>query len=170
MRVKILTAICLTAFIAMIAAFAIADEKAAAKHEFIGEKKCKICHKKDGTHPSWLETSHATAFDNLTPEQQKDPAYIKYYTTGTDAKGELLTGVQCEACHGAGADYKAKKIMEDREQAIANGLLIPDEKTCLTCHNADAPGKLGATAKDWDFAKAKAKGVHAMPEAAEETE
>ena len=62
------------------------------------------------------------------------------------------------------------EIMEDREQAIANGLLIPDEKTCLKCHNADAPEALAASAKDFNFEKMRATGVHAMPEkAAEET-
>ncbi len=168
MRIKILTAICLTAFIAMMAAFAVADEKAEeVKHEYVGAKKCKICHKKDGVHPSWLETPHATAWDKLTPEQQKDPNFIKFYTTGTDAKGNLLTGIQCEACHGPGKDFKKKKIMSDRELAVKNGLIIPDEKTCLTCHNDKAPGNLAATAKDWDLAKMMVKGAHAMPSAEE---
>ena len=29
-------------------------------------------------------------------------------------KYDVAEGVGCESCHGAGADYKKKKIMEDR--------------------------------------------------------
>ena len=139
-----------------------ATKEEEASHDYVGAKKCKICHKKDGVFPSWEETAHATAFDNLSEEDQANEALLPFYTTGTDAKGNLLTGVQCEACHGPGADYKKKSIMQDLEKATAAGLIIPDEKTCLKCHNADAPGALAATAKDFDFAKMKEKGVHAL--------
>ena len=141
-----------------------------AKHDYVGVKKCKICHKKSGIHASWEASKHATAWDDLTEEQQKDEAYLPYYTTGTTAKGDLLTGIQCEACHGPGADFKKKTIMQDREAAMAAGLLMVDEKTCAKCHHEKAPAKLAATAKDFDYAKMKEKGVHAMPSAEAEGE
>jgi len=91
-------------------------EKAAktekASYDYIGAKKCSMCHKKDGIKESWMATKHATAWDDLTPEQQKDDALKPFYTTGTSAKGDLLTGVQCEACHGPGSGYKKKAIMQ----------------------------------------------------------
>jgi len=135
----------------------------AVKHEFIGASKCKMCHKKDGVYESWLATPHATVWDKLTDEQKAKESYKKFYTTGTDAKGELLTGVQCEACHGAGGDYKKKSIMEDRELAIANGLIIPTEETCKKCHNAKATPALAKTVEGFDMKKLMATGVHAMP-------
>lgn len=139
-----------------------AEEAKKVEHQYIGAKKCSMCHKKDGIAESWEATAHATAWDKLTPEQQKDEALKPFYTTGTDEKGNLLTGIQCEACHGPGSNYKKKSIMEDKEQAIANGLIIPDEKTCMTCHNEKAPTEaLAATAKDFNYEKMKAKGVHA---------
>lgn len=147
-----------------------AGETKKAKHDYIGAKKCKMCHKKDGVFPSWAETSHAKAWDKLTPEQQKDKEIIKYYTTGTTAKGDLLTGVQCEACHGPGSNYKKKAIMEDQEKAIANGLLMPDEKTCLACHNEKAPKALAELSKKFDYKKMMAKGVHKMKKTETETE
>ena len=52
--------------------------------------------------------------------------------------------------------------MEDRETAIANGLIIPTAETCKHCHNADAPGALAASAKDFDYEKMKAKGIHVL--------
>jgi mono/diheme cytochrome c family protein len=133
------------------------------KYEYIGADKCKICHKKSGIYESWLATKHAWAWDSLSAENQKCEEHQKYYTTGTTAKGELLTGVQCEACHGPGSAYKKKSIMEDREKSIANGLLMPDENTCKRCHHEKAPPKLAALAKDFDFEKMKAKGIHMIP-------
>ena len=47
--------------------------------------------------------------------------------------------MQCEACHGAGNDYRKKKIMADRDKAIARGLVAEPEKTCVECHNDDSP-------------------------------
>ncbi len=128
-------------------------------HSYVGVKKCRMCHKKDGIHPSWLETKHAKAWDVLKPENQKDKKCVACHSTGTTAKGELLQGVQCEACHGPGNDYKKKKIMQDRKLAIENGLIIPDEKTCMKCHNENVPKEFQAKEK-FDFEKMKAKGVH----------
>ncbi|MEW5924896.1 MAG: multiheme c-type cytochrome [Candidatus Zixiibacteriota bacterium] len=165
--------ICLvTAFAVNISAQEKAVEKATVKHEFIGVDKCKMCHKKDGVHPSWLETKHAKAWESLNAEQQKDANCVGCHSTGTTAAGELLTGVQCEACHGAGSDYKSKPVMENREEAVKMGLVIPDEKTCLGCHNEKVPEQFRSKEK-FDFAKMKATGVHSMAvkeEAKEKTE
>jgi hypothetical protein len=161
-----------TAVIAFVfSAVAISDETKEEKkpeHDYIGVKKCKICHKKDGTYDSWLATKHATAWDSLSAEEQKNSALEQYYTTGTTAKGELLTGIQCEACHGPGSDYKKKSIMEDREKAVAAGLIIPDSTTCMNCHNEDAPEALAAIAKPFDFEKMATKGIHVLKTATEE--
>ncbi|MCK4657575.1 MAG: cytochrome c3 family protein, partial [candidate division Zixibacteria bacterium] len=124
-----------------------ADSTKKVTHEYVGDKKCKICHKKDGIHPSWLETKHAKAWDALKPEDQKNKECVACHSTGTTAKGELLTGVQCEVCHGPGSDYKKKKIMEDQKASVANGLLLPDENTCKSCHNENVPEEFRAKEK-----------------------
>jgi len=171
MRAKLFSALVLCFFIFSTFALAVAEEKEEAKHDYIGAKKCKICHRKDGTYETWEATLHATAWDKLTDEQKKNKDIIPYYSTGEDKKGKLLEGVQCEACHGPGSDYKSKSIMEDREKAIANGLLIPDEETCKKCHHADAPTEaLAASAKDFSYDKLKEKGVHALPSHEEKAE
>ena len=168
MRVRFLAVAVCFVMVASLVSLAGAEE---AKHEFIGAKKCSMCHKKDGIAESWQATAHATAWDKLTPEQQKDKALLPFYTTGTDAKGNLLTGVQCEACHGAGSDYKSNKVMKDREAAIAAGMLIPDEKTCTKCHNEKAPTEaLKASAKDFNYEKMMVKGGHVMPSKGKEAE
>ncbi len=52
-----------------------------------------------------------------------------------------FAGVQCEACHGAGNDFKKMSIMKDRDAAIANGLVIPTQATCDGCHTGDDHAK-----------------------------
>jgi len=41
--------------------------------------------------------------------------------------------------HGAGKDYRKKKIMIDRELAISKGLVPQTEAVCLSCHNDESP-------------------------------
>jgi Zn-finger protein len=54
-----------------------------------------------------------------------------------------LQAVSCEACHGPGSGYKKKKIMEEIfAGALADttvGLSMPNEDTCLGCHNEKSP-------------------------------
>ena len=80
----------------------------AAEHEAVGVQKCaKLCHKVQLK--SWETTKHAT--------------------------GKKV--VECEACHGNGKDYAKMKIMKDKDQAIAAGLIIPTKATCTAeCHKA----------------------------------
>ncbi len=129
------------------------------KHEYVGAKKCKICHKAE--YDSWLTTKHAQAWGALKPEEQKNAECAGCHSTGTTATGELLEGVQCEACHGAGNDYRKTKIMKDIKLAMENGLVMPTAETCETCHNKKSP-----TFKGFDFEKmvVNPAGVHAHPE------
>lgn len=137
-----------------------ADEK--AKHKFMGVANCKMCHQKkeDGEQfKQWKESKHAKAYETLASDKakeiakkkgiddpQKSPQCLKCHTTGHGASAELFDkkfvladGVQCESCHGAGGDYWKKEVMKDREKSIANGLILPDEKMCKTCHNQESP-------------------------------
>ncbi len=104
----------------------------ASDHEFVGASKCKMCHKVQFA--SWEQTSHAKATD--AAKGSTDLAYdaaecTKCHATNND---EAMAGVQCEMCHGAGADFKKMSIMKDRDAAIANGLVVPTQETCDKCH------------------------------------
>jgi hypothetical protein len=140
-----------------------AQEKAAkeekASHEYVGVKKCRLCHKKDGVYPSWMETKHANAFEALSEEDRTKEECIGCHTTGTTAKGVLLEGIQCEACHGPGSDYNKKSIMENLDKAIANGLLLPDTTTCKKCHNENVPEEFRPE-KPYNFAEMMKTGIH----------
>ena len=122
------TIICVLGFAAVVLAGLTAG---AGDHAYVGAEKCKMCHKVQ--YASWQETTHAKATEHA--KASADPAFeakcLDCHATNSD---EALAGVQCEACHGAGADFKKMSIMKDREAAVANGLQIPAQATCDACH------------------------------------
>ena len=135
------------------------------EHGYVGSSTCGMCHKseKQGSQLSiWEGSKHAQACTALTTEKADEvakskgfktkavetPECLKCHASGYNVDAKLLAakfkiedGVQCETCHGPGADYKSKKIMENKEEAIANGLMVPEniEEFCITCHNAESP-------------------------------
>ncbi len=151
------------------------------QHAFIGAEQCGMCHKseKQGNQFGiWQKSKHAEAYKNLkTAEADKiakekgfttpavqTPECLKCHVTGYGVDASLLgpkfsqeDGVQCETCHGAGADYKSIKVMKDKDAAVANGLvLITDIHTfCVKCHNSESPtfNKSMDLDKMWDTIK-----------------
>jgi nitrate/TMAO reductase-like tetraheme cytochrome c subunit len=123
---------------------------AASAGDYIGAEKCKMCHMVE--FKSWSGTPHAKAFARLKPEEQGKAECLKCHATGARAS---LPGVQCEACHGAGSEYKAMDVMKDHAASVAKGLIVPNEGTCKGCH-VGAPHDQPA----FDYAAATAKKVH----------
>jgi hypothetical protein len=106
---------------------------ATAAPTYIGADKCKMCHKVQydswlavGTHSKSLEKAKAST------NQKWDASCLGCHSTN---KSETAKGVECEACHGPGSDYKALSVMKDRAKAVAAGLNIPTQATCATCHD-----------------------------------
>ena len=123
----------------------------AGDHAYVGASKCKMCHKVQ--YASWEQTDHAKATEHAKAATDREfgPDCLKCHATNADEK---LAGVQCEACHGAGADYKKMSIMKDREQAVANGLVIPTQETCDGCHVGDDHSTKKVLADEKDNTKA----------------
>jgi nitrate/TMAO reductase-like tetraheme cytochrome c subunit len=136
----------------IVLAFAAIILSAGAVHaaDYITAAKCKMCHKLQYT--SWEGLAHAKAFDQLKDDEKSNAECLKCHATGGSAE---MPGVQCEACHGPGSDYKSMKVMKDREASIAAGLIIPNEATCKGCHEG-APHEQPA----FNYAEAVEKGVH----------
>ncbi len=150
--------------LAVLPAFA-AEE---AAHDYVGNSKCKMCHKgekKGMIWENWLETKHANAMECLDAEkgEDKNPECLKCHTTGfgtatgynPEAPDENFANVGCETCHGPGADYKSIKVMKDRDLAVAAGMIVPTEETCTACHNEASP-----TFKGFNYEEALATGTH----------
>ncbi len=153
----------------------------AGNHEYVGSKKCGICHKRPevgGQLGIWQASAHAKAFETLgTPAAKEAAAKLGIDNPQTSGKclkchstayantenrvSQVIAveeGVSCESCHGAGKDYMKKSVMENKDQAIAAGLVLPDEKTCTTCHNSESP-----TFKSFNYQESWAKIQHPNP-------
>lgn len=153
----------------------------ALDHEFAGVTKCKMCHKKPEQGEQfvkWEASDHAKAFATLgTPEAkaageklgisdpQTSPKCLKCHSTAYYFSEAVVSsaipveeGISCESCHGPGADYLKKSIMENRDEAIANGLIIPNQETCVKCHNPESPSY-----QPFNFEEKWAKIAHSIP-------
>lgn len=126
-----------------------------AQNKYIGATKCKMCHNKElKQYDKWAASSHAKA--NSAKDATGKAECEKCHAPVADFKAE---GVTCEACHGAGEKYKSQAIMKVKDDAIKNGLIIPTEKTCKTCHDASKAPK-GHKAITFDFKAQKEKIKH----------
>ncbi|MBN2237189.1 MAG: cytochrome c family protein [Bacteroidales bacterium] len=159
---KYLMLICLVAFLGI-------GNLAAQDFEYVGAKKCKMCHNKPATgaqYDKWAESPHAKAMESLNAEEAKDPKCLKCHSTvgGVDASLvatlKMEEGVSCESCHGPGSKYFPNAIMKSREKSMENGLILPTEKVCKTCHNAESPHFKGFNYKEY-----VAKIAHPVPAA-----
>jgi hypothetical protein len=155
----------------------------AGAYKYVGVDKCAgMCHKGDAKGKQleiWQDSKHSQAYKTLqTPEADKiakdkgfttpaaeTPACLKCHVLGKDidpaeldATFDKTQGVQCETCHGPGSEYKKISIMKDKQQAKDNGLLVPDEAFCKTCHNTDSPSY-----KEFKFDEFWAKIKHTDP-------
>jgi len=152
-------------------------------HGLVGAATCKMCHNSEKAGKQfdiWSASKHASAYKTLQTKEAdeiaakkgfktaaaKTEACLKCHAVGYNADAALLgakfkveDGVQCESCHGAGADYKDMKVMKVKEDAISKGLNVPDgEKFCVTCHNSESP-----SFKGFNYEEMWKKVVHQIP-------
>ena len=155
-------------------AAALALFPAPKERTYVGADACKLCHKAElqgRQFVIWEESLHAKSFTGLASVRAAelgqslgvaDPAtnaqclgcHAPLASKAPKLKDE---GVTCEVCHGPGSAYKKLSVMEDREKAVQNGLVLyPDagaiEAHCLKCHQAahDVPFDFK---KAWDAVK-----------------
>lgn len=155
--------LCAMGFALLVLAFLMPKSAAAnGEHEFVGFMKCKTCHKQEeigNQFGIWRDSKHAKAFGTLATDKAKkwaaeagvddpqtDDRCVKCHSTAHGVSDQMVSknfdrkaGVQCEACHGAGKDYRRKKVMVDRDKAIAQGLIPQTAAVCTTCHNDESP-------------------------------
>ena len=154
--------------------FALAVSAYAQAPTYVGSGKCQICHKteKQGQqYPIWEKSNHSKSFAALSypgaaanaqalgvTDPTTDAKCLKCHAPVAEFKAE---GVTCEACHGAGSDYKSLSVMKAKDEAVKKGLQLMEgpeaiKTWCLTCHK-DAHGKTFDFAAYWDKIK------HPMP-------
>lgn len=135
-------------------------------HKYVGVAKCKMCHSTEkigAQYKIWEASKHAQAYADLASDTakavakalgiddpQKSPKCLKCHETGYgeptsmfEASFDPTQGVQCESCHGAGADYwkmaTMKGIYAKTIDAASVGLVLPTEDVCVKCHNQESP-------------------------------
>lgn len=125
---------------------------------YLGSQACGRCH--DGPQMGhqfsrWRLAAHAKAtaslslpeareiakLSGITEEPHKAKMCLGCHATASEEedwqRGEefhLADGMQCEACHGPGSEYKTLAIMKDPAQARSAGLVMPGKEFCATCH------------------------------------
>jgi len=126
--------------------------------QYIGAAKCKMCHnkaEKGAQYTKWLASPHAKAMASLKGADLKNPKCLKCHSTAAGADQSLIAsitveeGVSCESCHGAGSLYKVATVMKDEKLAMSKGLVLPDEKVCIKCHNSESPNFKGFNFKEY---------------------
>ena len=111
---------------------------------YAGATRCKSCHQP--AYDIWVKGPHARALTNLEPRQRQDFRCRQCHTMVPDGFMENLASVQCESCHGAGRYYSESHVMKDKELREQLFFKVPDEKTCLFCHQGNHTGL-----KDWNY-------------------
>jgi excinuclease UvrABC ATPase subunit len=169
---KYLSLVCISLFLVNIVS--------AQTFKYIGADKCKMCHNKAATgdqYNKWLKDPHSRAIATLSGTASLDYAkkngianpskeakclkcHSTYEKAGASLRSSILPeeGVSCESCHGPGSAYKSPTIMKNKEMAMKNGLIMPDEKLCLSCHNKENP-----FFKEFTFSTYAAKIAHPNP-------
>jgi hypothetical protein len=158
---------------------------AAAAHQYVGVKKCKMCHnseKSGAQYAKWLASKHAKAYETLggdtakmiakkrsIEDPQKSADCLQCHQTGYGEPADHFAatyvatdGVQCETCHGAGKDYAPMKVMQGiRDGSLKGadyGLVMPTQDRCAHCHNDKSP-----TFVAMNFASDSTKISHPIP-------
>lgn len=139
----------------------------AQTYKYVGVKGCKTCHTSPrigAQYKIWAASKHAHAMESLKGADAKNPKCLKCHSTYYEVPANLRAGVtpqegvSCESCHGAGSGYRSYSVMKNHEKAIAKGLVMPTEKTCIKCHNSESPNFKG-----FDYKTYLAKIAHPIP-------
>jgi len=114
--------------------------------------ECLKCHT-TGFGDGGFEVKGADFWNEVT-DKGKPTKAVKRMTA--------LAAVGCESCHGAGSKYKSKKVMigtyDGSIDPASVGLIKPDKKLCISCHNSESP-----TFKGFDFAARSKEIAHPYP-------
>ena len=122
---------------AAVFAFASGVNHSLETKKYVGAKVCGECHKKE--YALWTAGPHAKAYDRLNADQKNDLTCL--WCHATDARENFrsfkMAGVQCEACHGSGAQYSSGSMAENFAETHKSGLKKIDETVCIDCHTRD---------------------------------
>ncbi len=130
MQRKLLTLVAMTVLAAFLAAAAVAVAEEPAR-EYVGLKKCKMCHKKKdkgNQYGQWLETAHAKAFETLGGEKAIAKGTKDRESVGLTKPDESV----CLRCHNEDNPFYTEFDFDTAFEKIAHprpeGVEIEDEE------------------------------------------
>ncbi len=132
---------------------ATADEKAEALHDFVGAKKCKMCHKSKqagSQYSIWLDSKHSKAFETLASEDGLKAA------KEAGVEDPQKSG-KCLKCHSTAYNFTetmATNIAVKKSTGKAR-LTVEESVGCESCHFAGGDYKKKKIMKDHDLAVSK---------------
>ncbi len=111
----------------------------------VGADACRACHQSE--YDQWVRSPHAGAFALvLAVNRSADPECVKCHVTAAGLPGGFgdddapgpMTNVQCEVCHGPGADHV--EAPADLKSATIYGITNQRsfriiQGVCTTCHD-----------------------------------
>lgn len=112
---------------------------------YVGADACRDCHRRE--YDDWSRTPHAATFARLIQmSRNADDRCVACHTTGSghpggygdkDATGSMIN-VQCEVCHGPGADHVTSR--PELKKATIYGItdqcsFCVIQGVCATCHD-----------------------------------
>ncbi len=102
---------------------------------YVGNQSCQLCHAE--INDRWANSRHAEAMGSLlATSRHNDPDCLSCHVTGVKKKPATeiswikedhpMAGVQCEACHGPGAEHSRDPVCSE--------MLTVNAGTCTQCH------------------------------------
>jgi hypothetical protein len=104
---------------------------------YAGAGRCRECHQSE--YDQWATTPHASAYKTLLDAHRHyQPRCVSCHVVGFGAPhgyklgsaDETLANVQCEVCHGPGANHADEPSTKNIERTVA-------ERVCTECHNPE---------------------------------
>jgi hypothetical protein len=97
---------------------------------FVGSQTCVTCHRDQ--YLSWANTAHAQAMNHvLSRPAESDSSCLSCHATQLSSGVQALASVQCERCHGPGAQHAARP-------AKGYGRIADMSSSCRECHTREA--------------------------------
>lgn len=128
-RIKLTVAITLALMITFAAVISIVAQDG---EEYVGSKKCKMCHSKQ--YKTWSKSPHATNFEVVKlAGKETEAECLKCHTTGYDeSTGKFVEeNAGCESCHGPASKHAAKGLSKEERKALAGEI---KKGVCEGCH------------------------------------
>lgn len=111
---------------------------------YAGQAKCQPCHA--SAYHVALHAAHTHAYHTLLARgSEYDPECLRCHTVGYGARDGFINlqstphfvGVQCESCHGRGAEHIKAILAGKHGQSAVNMFRAVTPNSCVRCHDAE---------------------------------